>query len=84
MPTPAYECPSEQQGADTQQSPDPQDSARANQGSQVIEDLSDDRCAHLCTAGVGPRVWHDRFSYLLDLKMLSSAARNRFLAPLMQ
>ncbi len=33
-----------------------------NQGSQVIEDLSGHRRAHLRPAGVGPRVWHHRFS----------------------
>ena len=83
-PTPAYECPSEQQGADTQQSPDLQNPAVPTKVPKLLKTYLTIG-ARICA----PPAWDREFGTidfltLLDLKMLSSAARNRFLAPLTQ
>ena len=84
MPTPAYECPCEQQDPGTQLSPDPQDTAVPTKVPKLLKTYLTIG-ARICA----PPAWDREFGSidfltLLDLKMLSSAARNRFLAPLTQ
>jgi putative hemolysin len=84
VPTAAYECPTEQAGRDTQISPDPQDLSAPIKVPKLLKTYLTIG-ARICA----PPAW-DRdfgtidFLTLLDLKMLSTAARNRFLAPLTQ
>jgi len=87
-PTAAYACPSEQEGADAQTSPQTEDpslrTATPIQG-RVPKLLKTYLAigARIC----GPPAW-DRdfgtidFLTLLDLRLISASARNRFLAPL--
>jgi len=84
MPTPAYACPAEQQGEPAQPSLCRQDS-ECPSAPKVPKLLKTYLAigARIC----GPPAW-DRdfgtidFLTLLDLKLLSPSARNRFLAPL--
>ena len=64
-PTAAYACPTEQEGAHAQPSPGTpmHPLPRSPQGSQAAPNLSGHRRAHLCSAGLGPRVRHHRFPY---------------------
>ncbi len=84
VPTPAYECPCEQQERDTQLSPDPQDCEVPTKVPKLLKTYLTIG-ARICA----PPAWDREFGTidfltLLDLKMLSTSARNRFLAPLMQ
>jgi putative hemolysin len=84
VPTAAYECPTEQAGSDAQRSPAPQDLLAPTKVPKLLKTYLTIG-ARICA----PPAW-DRdfgtidFLTLLDLKMLSQAARNRFLAPLTQ
>jgi putative hemolysin len=87
-PTAAYACPSEQGGADAQQSPcqqDPSKRATAVTQASVPKLLKTYLAigARVCC----PPAWDREFGTidfltLLDLKLLSPSARNRFLTPL--
>jgi putative hemolysin len=83
-PATAYACPSEQGGRHTQPSPQPEDlPLRTPPKAPKLLKTYLAIGARIC----GPPAW-DRdfgsidFLTLLDLKLLSSSARNRFLAPL--
>lgn len=84
VPTPAYVCPNEQAGGDTQLSTDPQNAPLPTKVPKLLKTY--------LTIGArisAPPAWDREFGTidfltLLDLKMLSSAAKNRFLAPLTQ
>ena len=81
-PTPAYKCPTEQQDVKTQTTSSPQETAVSIKVPKLLKTYLTIG-ARICA----PPAW-DRdfgtidFLTLLDLKMLSAAARNRFLAPL--
>jgi len=84
VPTPAYECPSEQRGLDTHVYAEPQEHAMQAKVPKLLKTYLAIG-ARICA----PPAWDREFGTidfltLLDLKMLSSAARNRFLAPLAQ
>lgn len=83
-PTPAYECPMEQQVRGTQLSPGPLNSKVPTKVPKLLKTYLTIG-ARICA----PPAWDREFGTidfltLLDLKMLCSAARNRFLAPLTQ
>jgi putative hemolysin len=88
VPTAAYACPSEPEGADAQQSPcqqDPSNRTTAVPQARVPKLLKTYLAigARVCC----PPAWDREFGTidfltLLDLKLLSPSARNRFLAPL--
>jgi putative hemolysin len=84
VPTARYACPTEQQDGDAQPSTDSEDSAVPTKVPKLLRTYLAIG-ARICA----PPAW-DRdfgtidFLTLLDLKLLSSAARNRFLAPLTQ
>jgi putative hemolysin len=87
-PTAAYACPSEHEGASAQPSPcqhDPSMETKASTQTHVPKLLKTYLTlgARIC----GPPAWDREFGTidfltLLDLKLLSPSARNRFLAPL--
>ena len=84
VPTPAYVCPDEQTGGDTRLSTNPQNSPLPTKVPKLLK-------TYLAIGAriSAPPAWDREFGTidfltLLDLKMLSSAARNRFLAPLTQ
>lgn len=84
VPTSSYSCPTEQQGAETQISSIPQDTSMPTKVPKLLKTYLTIG-ARICA----PPAWDREFGTidfltLLDLKMLSSAARNRFLAPLTQ
>jgi putative hemolysin len=84
VPTLAYECPSEQKGVATQLSSDPRNQSEAPKVPKLLKTYLTIG-ARICA----PPAWDREFGTidfltLLDLKMLSQAARNRFLAPLTQ
>lgn len=84
VPTPAYVCPNEQSVEETQQSSDQQASVMTTKVPKLLKTYLTIG-ARICA----PPAWDREFGTidfltLLDLKMLSSAARNRFLAPLTQ
>ena len=79
LPTAAYACPTEQEGASAQPAPDSQVSAKVPKLLRTYLAIG----ARIC----GPPAWDREFGTidfltLLDLKLLSRAARHRFLAPL--
>jgi putative hemolysin len=81
-PTAAYQCPSEPEGAHAQPSPSLQDSLLPTKVPKLLKTYLAIG-ARICA----PPAWDREFGTidfltLLDLKLLSSAARNRFLAPL--
>ena len=84
VPTPAYACPDEQADRDTQLSTDPQNAPLPTKVPKLLKTY--------LTIGArisAPPAWDREFGTidfltLLDLKTLSPAARNRFLAPLTQ
>ena len=88
VPTAAYACPSEPEGAEAQQSPcqqDPSNRTTAVPQARVPKLLKTYLAigARVCC----PPAWDREFGTidfltLLDLKLLSPSARNRFLAPL--
>jgi putative hemolysin len=83
-PTPAYKCPSEQQGAKTQTTSSRQEVSMLIKVPKLLKTYLTIG-ARICA----PPAWDREFGTidfltLLDLKMLSAAARNRFLAPLTQ
>jgi putative hemolysin len=83
-PTPAYVCPSEQQGTETQISSSSQEGSMPTKIPKLLKTYLTIG-ARICA----PPAWDREFGTidfltLLDLKMLSTAARNRFLAPLAQ
>ncbi len=90
VPTAAYACPTEQEGAQAQPSPCPPD---LNPDSMApaptkVPKLLKTYLAIGARIG-GPPAWDREFGTidfltLLDLKLLSASARNRFLAPLTQ
>jgi putative hemolysin len=88
VPTAAYACPTEQEGAPAQPSPSP-DGAPSPETAQVkVPKLLKTYLAIGARIG-GPPAWDREFGTIdfltfLDLKLLSSSARNRFLAPLTQ
>ena len=84
VPTPDYICPFEQQGSETQIDSGPQDLGSPTKVPKLLKTYLTIG-ARICA----PPAWDREFGTidfltLLDLKMLSSAARNRFLAPLSQ
>jgi putative hemolysin len=84
MPTPEYVCPTEQEGTAAQPQPGPKDSSLPTKVPKLLKTYLTIG-ARICA----PPAWDREFGTidfltLLDLKMLSSAARNRFLAPLTQ
>ncbi|MGA9586024.1 MAG: GNAT family N-acyltransferase [Terracidiphilus sp.] len=84
VPTPPYKCPSEQVGGKTQQFSGLQDPSMPNKVPKLLKTYLTIG-ARICA----PPAWDREFGTidfltLLDLKMLSSGARNRFLAPLTQ
>jgi putative hemolysin len=84
VPTKAYECPSEQAGVETQLSSGPRDQSEPPKVPKLLKTYLTIG-ARICA----PPAWDREFGTidfltLLDLKMLSQAARNRFLAPLTQ
>jgi putative hemolysin len=84
VPTQAYVCPVEQQGTEPQQIPGSQDASVTTKVPKLLKTYLTIG-ARICA----PPAWDREFGTidfltLLDLKMLSSAARNRFLAPLTQ
>ena len=84
VPTASYECPRQQQGAGTDLSTDPQDPATATKVPKLLKTYLAIG-ARICASPAWDREFGSiDFLTLLDLKMLSSAARNRFLAPLTQ
>ncbi|MGA3160156.1 MAG: GNAT family N-acyltransferase [Terracidiphilus sp.] len=85
MPTADYACPREQEGRYAQPSPQPDDQTPPPSQAKVPKLLKTYMAlgARVC----GPPAWDREFGTidfltLLDLKMLSPVARNRFLAPL--
>ncbi|MGA8086030.1 MAG: GNAT family N-acyltransferase [Terracidiphilus sp.] len=84
VPTAPYECPTEQAGRDTQISLSPQNLSTQIKVPKLLKTYLTIG-ARICA----PPAWDREFGTidfltLLDLKMLSPAARNRFLAPLTQ
>lgn len=84
VPTAAYVCPSEQSTVDAQQETAGDDGAVSKPVPKLLKTYLTIG-ARICA----PPAWDREFGTidfltLLDLKMLSSAARNRFLAPLTQ
>ena len=84
VPTAAYECPIEQAVADAQQEATGEDGVVPTKVPKLLKTYLTIG-ARICA----PPAWDRAFGTidfltLLDLKMLSSAARNRFLAPLTQ
>ena len=84
VPTAAYECPIEQAVADAQQEATGRDGVVPTKVPKLLKTYLTIG-ARICA----PPAWDRAFGTidfltLLDLKMLSSAARNRFLAPLTQ
>ncbi len=82
VPTAAYECPTGQAGWDAQTSQDPQNLSTPIKVPKLLKTYLTIG-ARICA----PPAWDREFGTidfltLLDLKMLSPAARNRFLAPL--
>jgi putative hemolysin len=82
VPTAAYECPTGQAGWDAQTSQDPQNLSTPIKVPKLLKTYLA-MGARICA----PPAWDREFGTidfltLLDLKMLSPAARNRFLAPL--
>jgi putative hemolysin len=89
-PTAAYACPTELEGAEPQSSPSmrvgegPESSAKTPKVPKLLRTY----LTIGCRIG-GPPAWDREFGTidfltLLDLKMVSASARNRFLAPLTQ
>jgi putative hemolysin len=88
LPTAAYACPTEREGAHAQPSPSLEDPALAVPAPVSVPKLLKTYLAIGARIG-GPPAWDKEFGTidfltLLDLKLLSSSARNRFLAPLTQ
>jgi len=87
-PTAAYACPSEQEGRHAQPSPCQQDpSMRTSTPTQVKVPRLLKTYLAIGARICGPPAWDREFGAidfltLLDLKLLSPSARNRFLAPL--
>ena len=86
LPTAAYACPTEQEGAHAQ--PSPSLEATGTPARVSVPKLLKTYLAIGARIG-GPPAWDQEFGTidfltLLDLKLLSSSARNRFLAPLTQ
>lgn len=84
VPTPGYRCPIEQPGAETQQNSNPESSSPTTKVPKLLKTYLTIG-ARICA----PPAWDREFGTidfltLLDLKQLSSGARNRFLAPLTQ
>ena len=84
VPTPAYGCPIEQTGADAQHDSNPESGLPPTKVPKLLKTYLTIG-ARICA----PPAWDREFGTidfltLLDLKQLSSAARNRFLAPLTQ
>jgi putative hemolysin len=84
VPTSAYVCPTEQQGTETQTASGLQETSMPTKVPKLLKTYLTIG-ARICA----PPAWDREFGTidfltLLDLKMLSAAARNRFLAPLTQ
>ena len=84
VPTSAYVCPTEQQGTKTQTASGLQETSMPTKVPKLLKTYLTIG-ARICA----PPAWDREFGTidfltLLDLKMLSAAARNRFLAPLTQ
>ncbi|HEY2468062.1 MAG TPA: GNAT family N-acyltransferase [Terracidiphilus sp.] len=84
MPTAAYACPLEQRGADAQNASRPESDLPPTKVPKLLKTYLTIG-ARICA----PPAWDREFGTidfltLLDLKQLSSGARNRFLAPLTQ
>lgn len=82
VPTSAYACPTEQHGAEPQTALSPQEASMPTKVPKLLKTYLTIG-ARICA----PPAWDREFGTidfltLLDLKMLSAAARNRFLAPL--
>lgn len=82
VPTPEYVCPTEQAGTETQHDSNPHDSFVSPKVPKLLKTYFSIG-ARICA----PPAWDREFGTidfltLLDLKFLSPAARNRFLAPL--
>ncbi|MGD0735588.1 MAG: GNAT family N-acyltransferase [Terracidiphilus sp.] len=88
VPTAAFACPTEQEGAHAQSSPSLGNQTPAVSTPVSVPKLLKTYLAIGARIG-GPPAWDREFGTidfltLLDLKLLSSSARNRFLAPLTQ
>lgn len=84
VPTQAYVCPTEQSGAESQPASSPNDFSLPTKVPKLLKTYLTIG-ARICA----PPAWDREFGTidfltLLDLKLLSSAARHRFLAPLTQ
>ena len=84
VPTAAYRCPTEQAAATAQQSAASEDGTLPTKVPKLLKTYLTIG-ARICA----PPAWDREFGTidfltLLDLKMLSPAARNRFMAPLSQ
>ena len=91
VPTAAFACPIEQQDAHAQPSPCPQESMPEVQAQPAPTKVPKLLKTYLAIGAriAAPPAWDREFGTidfltLLDLKLLSSSARNRFLAPLTQ
>jgi putative hemolysin len=88
-PTAAYACPIEQEGVDAQPSPGPEGSNLPDASLQTVVKAPKLLKTYLAIGAriCGAPAWDREFGTidfltLLDLKLLSPSARNRFLAPL--
>jgi putative hemolysin len=96
LPTAAFACPMEQEGAHAQPSPCQSDQSLQEPQSPSAPETNPCKVPKLLRTYLaigarigGPPAWDREFGTidfltLLDLKLLSSSARNRFLAPLTQ
>jgi putative hemolysin len=91
VPTAAFACPIEQQDAHAQPSPCPQESMPEVQAQPAPTKVPKLLKTYLAIGAriAAPPAWDREFGTidfltLLDLKLLSSSARNRFMAPLTQ
>jgi putative hemolysin len=91
VPTAAYACPSEQEGAQAQPSPYLQDCQPNRSASPAPVQVPKLLKTYLAIGAriAGPPAWDREFGTIdfltmLDLRLLSASARNRFLAPLTQ
>jgi putative hemolysin len=91
VPTAAYACPSEQEGAHAQPSPCLQDCQPNRSTSPAPVQVPRLLKTYLAIGAriAGPPAWDREFGTIdfltmLDLRLLSASARNRFLAPLTQ
>jgi putative hemolysin len=88
VPTPAYACPTPQESGPGRQPSSLEDASQPAPSQVKVPKLLKTYLAIGCRIG-GPPAWDREFGTIdfltfLDLKLVSSSARNRFLAPLTQ